>query len=87
MTASRDDYEEVEVIRDETGVCAVINRHRQTGYYSYMLCKEYEHRGEVRRSTFFSRRHSLGVRRIIERVEQFLDPRVDKEMARRARTD
>jgi hypothetical protein len=79
--ASRDDYEEVEVLRDETGVIAVISRDKRTGYYSYAFAKEYEHRGERRRSSFLSRRHALGVRRLVTRVEQYLDPRIDKEMA------
>jgi hypothetical protein len=82
----RDDFEEVEVLRDETGAIAVINRNKHTGYYSFAFFKEFEHRGERRRSAFLSRRHSLGIRRLAARVEQFLDPRVDKEMVR-GRTD
>ena len=78
---SRNDFEEVHVLRDETGVCAVIHRNKNTGYYSFAFLKEYTRNGELRRSAFLSRRHSLGIRRLIPRVEQFIDPLVDKEAA------
>jgi len=83
MATTRDDFEEVEILRDETGVCAVISRNKHTGFYSYGFFKEYEKAGERRRSTFLNRRHSLGIRRLIHRVDQYLDPRIDRDMASR----
>lgn len=78
-------YEEVEVLRDdaEGGIVAVITRRKSTGHLSYSLMKEYEKDGKLVRTSFLGRRHLEAARRLLVRVESWIDVEVDRVTAQR----
>lgn len=85
---SRDDYREVEVLRDSDGVvCVITVRQSPDGvqHHAYALLKEYERDGKVFRTSFMNRRHAPAVRRLLLKVEEWLDQAADRVTSARAR--
>jgi hypothetical protein len=85
MSDTRSGYDEVEVLRDVDGVCAVITRRNSNGQYSFMLAKEFDRDGETERTSFMHRRHLPAITRLLplvaDRIDQLIDQ--DKAAARR----
>lgn len=85
MSDTRSGYEEIEILRDVDGICAVITRRTSNGQYSFMFAKEYDRDGELERTSFMHRRHIPAVTRLLplvaDRIDQLLDQ--DKAAARR----
>jgi AraC-like DNA-binding protein len=70
---SRDNFSEIEVLRDPDGIVAVITQRADTSYLSFSLMKEFEREGQVVRTSFLNRRHIAAVKRLLPRVEEYLD--------------
>ena len=84
---SRNRYKEVEVLRDPEGVSAVITERTNTGHLSFRIQKEYEDHGEIKVTSFLSRRHIPAIRRILEQIEDRLDIHVERQKLSRIRTE
>ena len=81
---ARSEYEEVAILRDdESGVVAVITRKIATDFLSYGFMKEFERDGQTVRTSFLSRRHGDAVRRLLPRVEEWIDAEVERSSAAR----
>lgn len=83
---TRQDYREVEVIRDPDGVVAIITERITTGKFSFRIIKEYVLNGVVKQTAFFGRRHLPAVARITTRVADRLDILEDVHKVERAVT-
>ena len=81
MAASRDDYPEVEVFREPDGIIAVVTRKAGTNYLGFSFQKEFERDGKIVRTAFLNRRHIASVRRLIARVEEYLDAESERVAA------
>jgi hypothetical protein len=83
---ARENYEEVDVLRDPDGVVAVITRRTigEETYHSFAIKKEFERDGKIERTSYLNRRHSAAVRRLLQRVDEYLDREVERSTARRA---
>jgi hypothetical protein len=85
MSDTRSGYEEIEVINDVEGVCAVITRRKSNGTYSFMFAKVFDRDGSAERTSFMQRRHAPAVTRLLpivcERIDQLVD--LDKAADRR----
>jgi hypothetical protein len=85
MSVEPSPWTEIEVLRDPDGVICVITEKVEAGqrYHSYALMKEYIKDGEPRRSLFLSRRHTTAARRLLVRLEEWLDQTADRQGAAR----
>jgi len=71
-------YREVERVRDPDGVIAVISERIKTGQMTFALSKEYEQDGRTRTSSYLSRRHIDGIRRLLNDLEERLEGLEDR---------
>ncbi len=85
MSDTRSGYEEIDVIQDVDGVCAVITRRKSNGSYSFMFAKVFDRDGTPERTSFVQRRHVDAIMRltpqVAERIDQLMD--IDKQAQRR----
>lgn len=79
--AERDDYPEVALITESDGVVAVITKKAGTEFLSFSLQKQFERDGKVVRTSFLNRRHVASVRKLLLRVEEYLDQEADRTAA------
>ena len=77
-------YEEVEVLRDPDGVAIVITKRIDAPFHSFAIVKEFERDGQVIRTNFLARRHAAGIRRLLTKLEAWIDQEVDRAAAPRA---
>jgi hypothetical protein len=72
---SRHEFREVEVLREGELICVVTARTTADGkdYHAFAILKEYERDGQIYRSGFMNRRHVASARKLLERVEGWLD--------------
>jgi hypothetical protein len=78
-------YREVETIRDEDGVIAVITERIDTGHLSFRIQKEYVSNGEVKTTSHYGRRHIDGIVRLAKQAGDRIDVLTDTAKVRRAR--
>jgi hypothetical protein len=81
---SKTDYKEVETLRDEDGVVAIVTQKADTHHLSFSLAKVFERDGKFVHTGFLNRRHIEGVRRLLSRLEDYLDREADRTVAKRA---
>jgi hypothetical protein len=79
-------YEDVETLRDEDGVIAVITRRVETGHLSFRIQKEFEAQGQVKVTAYLGRRHLPAIVRLAARVADRIDILVDQSRLDRTRT-
>jgi hypothetical protein len=79
-------WREVDVLRDPDGVICIITERsgEDHPFHSYCFMREFERDGEVVRTSYLSRRHAVAVRRLLTRLEEWLDREVDRSVAARA---
>jgi hypothetical protein len=80
-------WKEVDVIRDPEGgvICVITEREGdEHPYHSFTFMREFEREGGIQRTGYLSRRHTVAVRRLLTRLEEWLDKAVDKSTAARA---
>jgi hypothetical protein len=80
---TRDDYPEVAVFREDDGVIAVITKKVGTEYLGFSLAKEFPRNGKIERTSFLNRRHMASVKRLLARVEEYLDTHTDVTTTRK----
>ena len=76
-------YVEIETIRDEDGLIAIITERvtdapRRVGDLSFKLLKEFESNGEIKASAYLGRRHIPAIERLVRRVEDRIDVLTDR---------
>ncbi len=74
----KDNYRDLEILRDEDGVLALISEHIPTGRLSFMIAREFERGGETMRTAFLQRRHLSAAHRILDQLEAELDTLEDR---------
>lgn len=83
---SKAEYKEVETLRDEDGVVAIITKKEDTHHLSFSIAKVFERDGKFAHTGFLNRRHIPGVRRLLVQLEEYLDRETDRTVAKRAST-
>lgn len=81
MSESRSGYQEVDVLLDVDGLCAVITKRNSNSQYSYAIMKVFERDGEAERTSFVQRRHQPAVARLNDRACERIDELVDQDKA------
>ena len=76
-------FTEVEVVRDPDGVIAIVTESSRDGRISFMLAREFEQNGATKRSSFLSKRHMAGVRRLLADLEERLELAEDRARAKK----
>lgn len=76
-------FNELEVIRHPDGVVAVITERLRDGRVSFMIAREYDDGGEVKRSAYIARRHLPAARQLLNDLEDRLELAEDRTRARR----
>jgi hypothetical protein len=71
-------YEEVAVIRDPDGLIAVISKKKDSDYFSFAILKEFDREERRVRSSFLNRRHVPAIKRLLTKVEEYLDLEADR---------
>ena len=76
-------YVELETLRDEDGVIAVITERvtgepRRVGDLSFKLHKEFDSNGEIKVSPYLGRRHIPAIERLVRRIEDRIDILTDR---------
>ncbi|MBT8453024.1 MAG: hypothetical protein KJO40_13730 [Deltaproteobacteria bacterium] len=79
----RNDFREVEIIRDPDGVVAIVSERKATGHVSFMIGREFDRAGDICRSSFLARRHIAGARRLLDALEDRLDVIEDRSRTER----
>ena len=82
---AKSEYKEVETLRDEDGVVAIVTQKGDTHHLSFSIEKIFERDGKFTHTGFLNRRHIPGVRRLLTKLEDYLDREVDRTVAKRAR--
>jgi hypothetical protein len=82
MSKINSQYEEAAVLRDPDGVVCVITRRTNSEMLSFMFCKEFERDGQIVRTGYLNRRHTTALRRLVAKVEEWLDQEVERAGAR-----
>jgi hypothetical protein len=80
---SNPNYDELFVVRDPDGVCAVVTEHKQKGWISFGLYREFDRDGKPTRSAYLMRRHVAAVRRLLDDLEERLELEEDRARAKR----
>lgn len=81
--ASSNGYTPLEVVADPDGVVAVITERDKDGRVSFAIFREYEERGETKRTSYLARRHIAAVRRLCNDLEERLEQAEDRARARK----
>lgn len=82
---AKDNYRDIEIVRDEDGVLALISEHIPSGRLSFMIAREFERGGETMRTAFLQRRHLSAAHRLLDQLEAKLDTLEDRtRQAKRA---
>lgn len=76
-------FNELEVIRHPDGVVAVITERIRDGRVSFMIAREYDVDGEVKRSAYIARRHLPAARMLINDLEERLELAEDRARAKK----
>jgi len=76
-------YREIETVRDDDGVIAIITERIATGHLSYRIMREYDMAGETKITPYLGRRHGEGVRRITRKVQDRIDILTDTARQKR----
>lgn len=75
---AKDNYRDLELVRDEDGVLALISEHMPSGRLSFMIAREFERGGETQRTAFLQRRHLSAAHRLLDQLEAKLDTLEDR---------
>ncbi len=75
---AKDNYRDIELVRDEEGVVALISEHILSGRLSFMIAREFERGGDTMRTAFLQRRHLSAAHRILDQLEAKLDSLEDR---------
>lgn len=78
------EYREIETLRDEDGVVAIITQKEDTHHLSFSIAKIFEREGRFTTTGFLNRRHIDGIRRLLARLEEYMDREADRVVAKRA---
>ncbi len=62
-------YRDIETVHDPDGVVFVITERTDGRYLTFRIQKEYEKDGEVKFSSYLSRRHIPAIKRLLREVE------------------
>jgi hypothetical protein len=77
----RNEFVDLETLRAEDGVIAVISERRDSGRISFMLGREWDQGGETKRGPFLQRRHIASARQLLDQLEGRLDAIEDRTRA------
>jgi hypothetical protein len=79
---ARNEFRLVEVIRDPDGVVAVISERVKDGRISFMIAREFDQNGAVKRSAYLARRHLAAAARLLSELGERLELAEDRARAR-----
>jgi len=77
-------HEEVATLVDDAVVCVITKRiFNNLPRYSFSFFKEYDAKGETKRSHWFEKRHTDSIRKLTDQAEQWIEKVEDKERSTR----
>ncbi len=79
---AKNEFRQVEVVKDPDGVVAVISERIKDGRISFMIAREFDSNGEIKRSAYLARRHIAAAARLLADLSERLELAEDRARAR-----